>query len=353
MVIRRLVAHDGDGYGAGRDLRWSAVEPTLDQGPRISARLVEIDGRTPTELRHQFGGSLALPEGEESTGEVDQDVRGHGVGRGADGEGSAASLGAPVGQRRVDRLDRDGRREGVVVEIADPRPRPNELPASVQEQRMTHGGGGGASRQPARAFGDRPGVAEFLGVGQGRHASSHGPLERLAPRDGLGEDGMPSLPASLLGRLRRQGRVQTWRIRQGAGPEHRLGQSRPLAYVPGVRPLGHARGTGRSRGGLPGGRSAGPAADHRGGSPPHLPEGVAPRFGASEVRQQPTDGGNSPGIHRLDPRRFDCTERPLTTRDPTDGALATSASRGRSMGPRKSVVGSLSQRAEAGVAAGL
>ena len=126
---------------------------------------------------------------------------GHGVGRGADGQSALAGLGGPVRQRRVDRLDRDGRCERVIVEIADPRPRPNELPSTVQEQRVAHGRGGGATRQAARAFGDRPGVAEFLGVGQGRHASSHGTLEGLAPRDGLGEDGLPSLPAGLLDRL--------------------------------------------------------------------------------------------------------------------------------------------------------
>ena len=37
----------------------------------------------------------------------------------------------------------------------------------------------------------------------------------LAPRDGLGQDGLPSMPAGLLERLGRQGRVQTWRDLSG------------------------------------------------------------------------------------------------------------------------------------------
>ena len=192
------------------------------------------------------------------------------VGRYADGQGAVSRLVAsrrPAPRRppRPGWTSRGRRRRG-----RGSRPRPNELPSTVQEQGMAHGRCGGATRQAARAFGDRPGVAEFLGVGQGRHASSHGTLERLAPRDGLGEDRLPSLAAGLLGRLGRQ----RW-------------------------------GTGGSRGGLTGSRAAGPAADQRGGPPSHLQQGVAPRVGASELRQQPTDGGYAPGIHRLDPRRVE------------------------------------------------
>ena len=118
-VIRGLVVEDGDGDRSPRNRDRPLGEPAFDQLPRPAPPVVEVEARAPAQLRDELTGACRLAEREEAAREVDEDARRQPVDRRRDRECAPARFVGPGGQRRVDRLHRDERREDVVVEALD------------------------------------------------------------------------------------------------------------------------------------------------------------------------------------------------------------------------------------------
>ena len=137
--IRGPVLQDSEGHRASRDDQRRRLEPAFDQAPGAKSALVELDGGAAPQLGEEAGSLLTLPEGQETSGEVDEHrVSQLGVG-GGDGGGAFAGRVRPSSESRVDGLDRDVRGEHLVVEVLDVVPQPVELAASVHEDGVAQG----------------------------------------------------------------------------------------------------------------------------------------------------------------------------------------------------------------------